>query len=55
MKIRLKRMRGREHKMLTGKEEVSKCGIGEMPVDEADSQWVEADSSSLREEIMDAT
>jgi hypothetical protein len=23
--------------------------------DEADSQWVEADSSSLREEIMDAT
>ena len=26
MKIRLKRMRGREHKMLTGKEEVSKCG-----------------------------
>jgi hypothetical protein len=25
-------MRGREHKMLTGKEEVSKCGISEMPV-----------------------
>jgi hypothetical protein len=43
MKIRLKRMRGREHKMLTGKEEVSKCDIGEMPVDESDSLWAEAD------------
>ncbi len=41
--------------MLTGKEEVSKCGIGEMPVDEADSPLAEADLSSLREEIMDAT
>jgi len=30
-------MRGREHKMLTGKEEVSKCDSGEMPLDEADS------------------
>jgi hypothetical protein len=55
MKIRLKRMRGREHKMLTGKEKVSKCGSGEMPVGETDSPWVEADSSSVREEIMDAT
>jgi len=55
MKIRLKRMRGREHKMLTGKEKVRKCGSGKMPVDEADSPWAEADSNSWREEIMDAT
>jgi hypothetical protein len=41
--------------MLTGKEEVSKCGITEMPVDEVDRPLAGADSSSLREEIMDAT
>src|SRR5580692_11996616 len=53
MKIRLKRMRGQEHKMLTGKEKGSKCGRGEMP--EVDSPLAEADSSPLREEIMNAT
>jgi hypothetical protein len=30
MKIQLKRMRGREHKMLTGKDKRSKCDRGEM-------------------------
>jgi hypothetical protein len=55
MKIRLKRMRGREHKMLTGKEVVSKCDIGEMAVDEVDCPMAGADSSSLRKEIMNAT
>jgi hypothetical protein len=39
--------------MLTGKEEGSKCGRGEMP--EVDRPLAEADSSPLREEIMDAT
>jgi hypothetical protein len=39
--------------MLTGKEKGSKCGRGEMP--EVDSPLAEADSSPLREEIMNAT
>jgi hypothetical protein len=39
--------------MLTGKEKGSKCGCGEMP--EVDSPLAEADSSPLREEIMNAT
>jgi hypothetical protein len=30
MKMQLKRVRGREHKMLTGKEKRSKCDMGEM-------------------------